>query len=77
MTTLEACLIFGGAALAFVVALTYIICTRKRLVEGDPVHDPDPVVRAFSSFLLVFFGPMGGAELGAFLAVIIEHYFLK
>lgn len=67
-------LIFGGGLIALLLVLRNIYKNFKIVKEGDPLLDEDPVIRGGFSFLLIFFAPIGGAEIGAIIAMILHAY---
>lgn len=67
-------LIFGGGLIALLLVLRNIYKNSKIVKEGDPLLDEDPVIRGGFSFLLIFFAPIGGAEIGTIIAMILHAY---
>ena len=67
-------LIFGGGLIALLLVLRNIYKNSKIVKEGDPLLDEDPVIRGGFSFLLIFFAPIGGVEIGAIIAMILHAY---
>ena len=67
-------LIFGGGLIALLLVLRNIYKNSKIIKEGDTLLDEDPVIRGGFSFLLIFFAPIGGAEIGAIIAMILHAY---
>ena len=67
-------LIFRCGLIALLLVLRNIYKNSKIVKEGDPLLDEDPVIRGGFSFLLIFFVPIGGAEIDAIIAMILHAY---
>ena len=70
----EAIFILGGGFIGLLLVIVNIVANRNVIEPGNPLCDEDPVIRIVFSFLLVFFAPIGGAELGALLVVILKNF---
>ena len=70
----EIAIILGGGVIGLLLSIVNIVVNRNVIESGNPLCDDDHVIRATFSFLLVFFAPIGGAELGALLVVILKNF---
>ena len=74
MVNTEIAIILGGGVIAFIASLLWVWVNRKNVNNENPIMCDDAVVRSSFSFMIVFFSPIGGAELGALLVVILKNF---
>ena len=74
MVNTEITIILSGGVIAFIASLLWVWANRKNVNNENPIMCDDAVIRAVFSFMIVFFAPIGGAELGALLVVILKNF---